>query len=94
MNKTIYKYPLAVTDFQEVLLPVGAEILTVQTQGETACMWALVNPNETQKEARNIEIFGTGHPIGYDMGISRKYISTFQMHGGQLVFHAFEYTGV
>lgn len=93
MNKTIYKYPLAVTDFQEVLLPIGAEILTVQTQRETACMWALVNPSETQKEARSIEIFGTGHPIGYDMGISRKYISTFQMHSGQLVFHAFEYTG-
>lgn len=94
MNKTIYKYPLSVTDFQEVLLPIGAEILTVQTQDETVCMWALVNPNEPQKEARNIEIFGTGHSIGYDMGVSRKYISTFQMHGGQLVFHAFEYTGV
>ena len=94
MNKTIYKYPLAVTDFQEVLLPIGAEILTVQAQGENAFMWALVNPNEQQKEARNIEIFGTGHPIVYDMGISRKYISTFQMHGGQLVFHAFEHTGV
>ncbi len=94
MNKTIYKYSLAVKDFQDVLLPIGAEILTVQVQGENACMWALVNPNETQKENRNIEIFGTGHPIGYGMGISRKYISTFQMHGGQLVFHAFEYTGV
>lgn len=94
MNKTIYKYPLAVTDFQEVKLKIGAEILTVQNQGENACMWALVNPNEKETETRNIEIFGTGHLIGYDMGISRKYISTFQMHGGQLVFHAFEYTGV
>ena len=93
MNKTIYKYSLAVTDFQEVKLPIGAEILTVQNQSENACMWALVNPNEKEMETRNIEIFGTGHPIGYDMGISRKYISTFQMHGGQLVFHAFEYTG-
>ena len=94
MNKTIYKYPLAVSDFQEVLLPLGAEILTVQVQGENACMWALVNPDEHQKEGRNIEIFGTGHPIGYDMGIRRKYISTFQLQGSQLVFHAFEYTGV
>ena len=93
MNKIIYKYPLAVKNFQEVLLPIGAELLTVQAQGETACMWALINPNETQKETRNIEIFGTGHPIGYDMGINRKHISTFQIHGGQLVYHAFEYMG-
>jgi hypothetical protein len=90
MEKTIFKYPLLVTDFQDVLLPIGAEILTIQTQDETACMWALVNPSEKEKEIRNIEIFGTGHPIGYDMGISRKYISTFQMRDGQLVFHAFE----
>lgn len=26
MNKTIYKYPLVVTDFQEVLLPINSEI--------------------------------------------------------------------
>jgi hypothetical protein len=92
MEKTIYKYQLLVADFQGVLLPIGSEILTIQTQGETVCMWALVNPNETQKEIRNIEIFGTGHSIYYDIGIDLKYISTFQIHGGQLVFHAFERT--
>lgn len=94
MNKTIYKYPLEVTDVQNISLPVGAEILTIQTQNETPCLWALVDPNGIEKESKTIEIFGTGHPIGYDMGVSRKYISTFQLRGGQLVFHAFEYTGV
>lgn len=90
MNKTIYKYPLLVTDFQEVLMPIGAEILTIQTQDENACLWALVDPNELVVEYRNIEIYGTGHPIYCDMGISRKYISTFQLQGGKLVFHSFE----
>lgn len=90
MNKTIYKYPLLVTDYQEVLMPIASEILTIQIQDENACLWALVDPKETIVEYRSIEIFGTGHPIHYDMGVSRKYISTFQLQGGNLVFHAFE----
>ncbi len=90
MNKTIYKYPLLVTDYQEVLMTFGAEILTIQTQDENACLWALVDPQETRVEYRNIETFGTGHPIHCDMGVSRKYISTFQLRGGSLVFHTFE----
>lgn len=94
MKKTIWKYLLNVTDAQNVIMPVGAEILTVQTQNESPCLWALVNPSETRTEGRNIEIFGTGHPIGYDMGVDRKYISSFQLMGGKLVYHAFEYTGV
>lgn len=95
MNKTIWKFELETTDNQKIQMPVGAEILTVQTQNETPCLWALVDPNEA-KEDRFIEIFGTGHPIGYDMDVDvdRKYISTYQLHGGSLVFHVFEYTGV
>ncbi len=88
MRKTIYKYPLVVTDFQTVSLPVDAEILTVQTQGGNPCMWALVDPTQTEKEGRNIAIFGTGHPVNCDV---IRYISTFQLYDGELVFHVFEY---
>ena len=56
-------------------MPKDAEILTIQTQNETPCIWALVNPE---------------HDIYYDMGINRKYINTFQLGGGSLVFHLFE----
>lgn len=93
MHKSIYKYQLKVTDTQKIELPVGAEILTVQIQNETPCLWALVDPNGIEKETRIIEVFGTGHPISYDMGMSRKYVSSFQLRGSQLVFHVFEYTG-
>ncbi len=92
--KTIHKYPLAVTDFQEVILPVEAEILTVQSQGENPYMWVLVDLDKVRKETRFIEIFGTGHSINCDMGVSRNYISTFQLYDGELVFHVFEYKGV
>ncbi len=94
MKKAIYKYQLEVTDLQNILLPKGAEILTIQAQFEKPCLWALVDPNENSNVSVGIEIFGTGPPVGYDMGVDRKYISTFQLKGGALVFHAFEYTGV
>ena len=93
MKKTIWKFELETTDKQTLKMPVGAKILTVQTQNEKPCLWALVDPN-AEKEDRFIEVFGTGHPIGCDMGVDRKYISTYQLRGGSLVFHVFEYTGV
>ena len=74
MNKVIWKYPLKVQDVQNVIIPKGAELLSVQTQGDGAFLWALVNPKETETEARNIEIFGTGQPVAYDTGVTRQYI--------------------
>ena len=93
MNKTIWKFELETTDNQTIEMPVNAEILTVQTQNEIPCIWALVDPTQV-KEKRFIEVFGTGHDVHYDMGVSRNYLGTYQLHGGSLVFHVFEYTGV
>ena len=93
MNKTIWKFELETTDNQTIEMPVNAEILTVQTQNGIPCIWVLVDPTET-KEKRFIEVFGTGHDVYYDMGVSRSYLGTYQLQGGSLVFHVFEYTGV
>lgn len=88
--KTIWKFPLTAQTYQSIEMPIGASILTAQLQGETLCIWALVDKDLTsaQIEKRHFLIFGTGHDImhGYDL----KYISTFQLHGGALVFHLFE----
>lgn len=89
MKKQIWKFQLKITDKQFIHMPIGAEILTVQSQYGQPCLWALVNPDEL-KEERCIETFGTGHPVPVGMGGSRKYISTYQMAGGALVFHVFE----
>ncbi len=88
--KTIYKYKLDVNDSQIVILPKGAIILSIQTQHNMPVLWAEVDP-AASKEAVMIEMFGTGHPIPESEG--RHYISTFQMNSGDLVFHAYEYTG-
>lgn len=89
MKKTIWKFQLQVLDTQFIWIPKNAEILSVQNQNEVPCMWALVNPTE-EKEEKCFEIFGTGHDVHCDMGIDRRFIGTFQLHTGSLVFHLFE----
>ena len=86
--KKIYKYPLEVTDTQFIELPLGAEILTAQMQGNQLCLWAMVNSSpDAIKKNRRIEIIGTGYPVPTG---DLKYISTFQIAGGGLTFHVFE----
>jgi len=87
--RTIYEFPLEVIDAQAVQMPSGAQILTVQKQNGTPCIWGMVD-TENQKEERFFEIFGTGHPMHEDMGVGREYVGTFQMHSGSLVFHLLE----
>lgn len=56
------------------------------------CIWAEVD-TDAPKESRIIEVFGTGHDIPMSMGVSRRYIGTFQVSEtimGTLVFHAYE----
>lgn len=89
MKKQIWKFPMASPEQGRIEMPKGAEILTIQTQNETPCIWALVNP-ENEKEVRYFEVFGTGHEVCCDMGVERKYINTFQLKCGALVFHLFE----
>ncbi len=87
-TKQIWKFEIGASQ-STIEVPRGAEILTVQTQNERACVWALVDP-ANDKEIRNIEVFGTGHDINYEMGANRKYIGTTQFRGGELVLHFFE----
>lgn len=82
----IWKFELAVTDQQTLMMPEGAKLLSVQMQGDACCLWALCD-EEMAPEPRHIAIYGTGNPLPDQPG---KYIATFQMHGGALVFHAFE----
>ena len=87
MNNTVWKFPLSITDRQYILMPIGAEILTVQIHNSTPCLWAIVDPHpEKEREMRHIGIVGTGHPI-YFKG---EYISTIQTNNGSFVLHVFE----
>jgi hypothetical protein len=88
--KTIWKFTLALTDSQRIEMPEETEILTVQLQGETIQLWAVVDLHEPAKtEMRTFEIHGTGNPISDGM---REYIGTFQQP--PFVWHVFERVSV
>lgn len=86
---TVYKYQLGVGDLQSVEMPRDAQILTVQVQRGTVCLWALVDP-DAALVTRRIRIAGTGHVIEG----AHTYIGTVQQMGGALVWHVFEVESV
>jgi hypothetical protein len=82
--KKIGKYELNVIGRQEIDMPAGAQILSVQLQCRTPHLWVLVDPDE-EEETRIINTYGTGIPIE---GVCGSFIGTYQLYEG-LVFHVF-----
>jgi len=83
---SIWKYPLQVTDEQTIDVPEGSEALSVQVQNGTPCLWVRVDP-AALKVPRKIITHGTGHHVPATTG---RYIGTYQIEGGALVFHVFD----
>ena len=81
----IYKYPLQITGFQTLSLPQGAKLLSIQMQGATCCLWALVDPEQPRVE-RRLRMVCTGESFN---GVG-EYVTTFQLPSQGLVFHVFE----
>lgn len=84
--RRIYKYQVFTLDRQTISLPRGAKILDVRPQDGQVQLWALVDPAESW-ETVELRVVGTGHdfPDADDWA----HLSTFQLDGGGLVFHAF-----
>lgn len=83
--KTIFKYELDIAAAQEVTLPSDATIMDVQFQGETLCLWALVDPDSEPKK-RIFKIYGTGWTV--DCPGVLTHVATVQKRG--YVWHLFE----
>ena len=64
--RTIYKYPLQITDFQTVKVPAGASPLTAQMQGDQLCLWAMIDTDVKETVDAVVKIFGTGNPVELD----------------------------
>lgn len=81
--KRIYKYKFE--DGRPVEMPIGAKILSIQTQNDRPYIWALVDI-DVECEFRYFSIVGTGHdfPEADDF----TYINTIQ--DGPFVWHIFE----
>jgi len=83
--KTIWKFPIAVTDKQWLSMPANAQILTVQLARGGLALWAIVDP-EVEVAKRCVVIRGTGQPIE---GTAGTYIASVQ--DGSFVWHIFDY---
>lgn len=80
----IFKYSLKITNYQPLSLPTGAEILSIQDQDGSLCLWALIDEN-AMLETRAFAVHGTGHFIFSPI---EKHLATVQQGG--LVWHVFE----
>lgn len=81
--KTIYKYQVK----EDVDLPVGAEILSVNFQDGVPFIWALVDP-DANTEIRHFASIGTGGLIHRSR--IKKFIGTaFEGNSGPAI-HVFE----
>ena len=82
--KTIYKYDVPLLDMVTMMMPVGAEVLSVGVQDGRVCLWAMVDPT-TPLMSRVFYVCGTGGPV--NVGDAR-FIGTVQMDF--FVWHIFE----
>jgi hypothetical protein len=85
--QVIWKFEIKTDDVIKIKMPEGAKILTIDSQHTIPCIWALCDPI-AKVETRKFIILGTGHPIEDTENL--KYIGTYQMYGGDLIFHVFE----
>ena len=85
--QTIWKFDLnGPQDRQTINMPLGATILSVQMQGSTPSIWALVDDAEARVGKRIIHIVGTGFPCpGL---VARQFLATVQ--AGRFVWHLFD----
>lgn len=83
----IWKATLEMKDSQNIVVPLGADILTVQLQKGQPTVWFICDDTTPMKSFKTINIYGTGQPLPNEPG---RYIATFQLQDGDLVFHAFE----
>ena len=89
----IWKDPLELQEKAIIPMPKGAEVISVASQFNKACMWALVDP-KAELEPREFKVAGTGLDIVHDVDVPLKFIGTFQLAEGRFIGHLFEIIGV
>lgn len=89
--RTIYRFPIPITDRFELELPMGSAFLHVACQERAPhdpSAWFLVD-TQLRPVTRHFAIIGTGNPVPADVSAA-EHMGTFQMFQGGLVWHLFE----
>lgn len=87
----IWKYKFSIWDEMSIEMPKGAIIISIQIQNGQTVLWAIVNPDEKEKELRRFRCFPTGSE--FDLLPDEDcltFLSTIQLAGGDFVIHCFE----
>lgn len=87
MSKTIYKYPLKITDTQYITVPFGGYPISVATQHGEPVVWFMVNTTNSATERYRFVMIGTGNPAGHAEGMD--FLGTVLMANDALVWHLF-----
>jgi hypothetical protein len=99
---TIWKFSFKIEEDVQLEMPIGARVLSVQTQNGQPCLWAIVD-DQAKKEKRKFFVHGTGHKLPDVLSDHFHHLGTFQieviqvseksthMERGALVFHLFEW---
>lgn len=67
MALAIYKYPLKVEVKQDVFMPKGAKVLSLQMQNDVPTLWALVDPSDLVQNVRRVVwLIPTGEKLRYE----------------------------
>lgn len=87
--KAIFKYALPTRGPRELVLPMGARILSVANQYEKViALWAEVDPKATQTETRRFYVAMTGEE--FVISPSSVFIGTVLLADGSYVAHVYE----
>jgi hypothetical protein len=86
--KTIFKYPLEITDTQIISVSGGEAMkpLFVAEQNDILCLWGESCPDSDYGPVV-IRIYGTGQPMDEDTNLS--YIGSATQHDGRAVWHVY-----
>lgn len=86
---TIYKYQLNPSPgLQEIKMPRGARVLSVQEQANQIQVWAVVNTDHPE-EGRYFRLHMTGDDASQSNALRLPNAATVQLDGGLFVLHVF-----
>ena len=85
MKATIWKFPLEITDRQDIKMPGEPKILSVGLDPKgVPCLWALVQPGNPEWRI-SVHIVGTGNPA--ENAVGQTFVGSFVQ--GPFVWHVF-----
>jgi hypothetical protein len=85
----IFKYPVLIEDESTIILPYGAQILSVVNQHDNIFIYALIDtPENVSKKKITVRVIGTGNEMPADSYLF-EFLGTVPHLGGRYMWHVF-----